>query len=504
MSRSSSSHTAHDGSESGHTASLSRQPIQYSEEDPSEDEVNSIHSPTPTPTLVPSSPTRQGPPFRHTVRMRVISPTRVIFRSRPHETPAREVSPHPSLPSTYHTGGPSSTDPYVTAWASTPTWLLEFAEALNANRGSPGGNPANKGIESKLHISKCSDNNKVEYAAYLLQGRALTWWNTQVQTRGREATLRLTWEEFKNLLLEEYCPKSEVQKLELEFWNHTMVGSDIEKYTTQFHELAKLVPHMVTLEDKRIDHYIWGLAPEIRGMVTSANPSTIQSVVVLANHLTNDAIRSRVWKKDNVGNKRREENQSRNRGGGNPDKRQRATYDRPMLTCFECGSRDHLRNTCPKLNRALGQGRNRANPALAIGGNMDQKNNDNLAHGRAFLMGANDDYFLEVFPEDLSRLPPLRQVEFRIDLIPEATPVAKSSYRLAPTEMQELSNQLQELQDKGFIRPSFVSEEVKEIAGGMKHQKQSNGDVENNCPLKSDRSKPLLYVGNSLMQQACY
>ncbi|GJW33031.1 hypothetical protein Tco_0053063 [Tanacetum coccineum] len=56
---SSSSHTAHDASESGHTASLSRQPIQDSDEDPLEDEVNSIHSPTPTPTSVPSLPTRQ-------------------------------------------------------------------------------------------------------------------------------------------------------------------------------------------------------------------------------------------------------------------------------------------------------------------------------------------------------------------------------------------------------------------------------------------------------------
>ncbi|GJR60314.1 putative nucleotidyltransferase, ribonuclease H [Tanacetum coccineum] len=62
--------------------------------------------------------------------------------------------------------------------------------------------------------------------------------------------------------------------------------------------------------------------------------------------------------------------------------------------------------------------------------------------------------FEDVFPDDLSGLPPQRQVEFRIDLIPEATPVAKSPYRLAPSEMQELSEQLQELQDKGFIRPS--------------------------------------------------
>ncbi|GKD21226.1 putative reverse transcriptase domain-containing protein [Tanacetum coccineum] len=62
--------------------------------------------------------------------------------------------------------------------------------------------------------------------------------------------------------------------------------------------------------------------------------------------------------------------------------------------------------------------------------------------------------FLEVFPEDLPGLPPVRQVEFQIDLIPGTTPVARAPYRLAPSEMQELSNQLQELSDRGFIRPS--------------------------------------------------
>ena len=63
--------------------------------------------------------------------------------------------------------------------------------------------------------------------------------------------------------------------------------------------------------------------------------------------------------------------------------------------------------------------------------------------------------FPDVFPEDLPGLPPQRQVEFRIDLVPGAAPVAKAPYRLAPAEMQELSTQLQELLDKGFIRPSF-------------------------------------------------
>nr|GEZ12031.1 putative reverse transcriptase domain-containing protein [Tanacetum cinerariifolium] len=62
--------------------------------------------------------------------------------------------------------------------------------------------------------------------------------------------------------------------------------------------------------------------------------------------------------------------------------------------------------------------------------------------------------FPEVFPEDLSGIPPTRQVEIQIDLVPGATPVAWAPYRLAPSEMKELSDQLKELADKGFIRPS--------------------------------------------------
>nr|GEY68966.1 putative reverse transcriptase domain-containing protein [Tanacetum cinerariifolium] len=62
--------------------------------------------------------------------------------------------------------------------------------------------------------------------------------------------------------------------------------------------------------------------------------------------------------------------------------------------------------------------------------------------------------FSEVFPEDLPGLPPTRQVEFQIDLIPGAAPIARVPYRLALSEMKELSDQLQELSDKGFIRPS--------------------------------------------------
>ncbi|GKC84303.1 putative reverse transcriptase domain-containing protein [Tanacetum coccineum] len=62
--------------------------------------------------------------------------------------------------------------------------------------------------------------------------------------------------------------------------------------------------------------------------------------------------------------------------------------------------------------------------------------------------------FSEVFLEDLPGLLPTHLVEFQIDLVPSAALVARAPYRLAPSELQELSTQLQELSDQGFIRPS--------------------------------------------------
>ncbi|XP_073121846.1 uncharacterized protein [Henckelia pumila] len=63
--------------------------------------------------------------------------------------------------------------------------------------------------------------------------------------------------------------------------------------------------------------------------------------------------------------------------------------------------------------------------------------------------------YLEVFPDDIFGLPPDRDLEFSIELVPNANPVSKKPYQLAPTEMKELKDQIQGLLDKGFVRPSF-------------------------------------------------
>ncbi|GJT96243.1 putative reverse transcriptase domain-containing protein [Tanacetum coccineum] len=100
--------------------------------------------------------------------------------------------------------------------------------------------------------------------------------------------------------------------------------------------------------------------------------------------------------------------------------------------------------------------------------------------------------FPDVFPEDLPGLPPTRQVEFQIDLIPGAAPVARAPYRLAPSEMKELSEQLKELSDKGFIRPSsspwgapvlFVKKKDGSFRMCIDYQELNKLTVKNRYPL---------------------
>ncbi|GKA12676.1 reverse transcriptase domain-containing protein, partial [Tanacetum coccineum] len=107
-------------------------------------------------------------------------------------------------------------------------------------------------MENVIDNSGYAENQKVKYAANSLVNKALTWWNTQVQARGREAAMAMTWNEFKALLVEEFYPSNEMEKLGNKFWNHKMVGANHAAYIDRFHELAKLVLHLVTPESSRI------------------------------------------------------------------------------------------------------------------------------------------------------------------------------------------------------------------------------------------------------------
>ncbi|GJR66993.1 reverse transcriptase domain-containing protein [Tanacetum coccineum] len=132
-------------------------------------------------------------------------------------------------------------------------------------------------IENVLDNSGCSENQKVKYAASSFVNKALTWWNTQIQERGREAAIGMTWNDFKALLVEEFCPSNEMERLENEFWNHKMVG------------------------------YVAGLASEIRGILKATQPTTIQNAILRAGILTDEAISCGTLSKSNEKRKTVEE-----------------------------------------------------------------------------------------------------------------------------------------------------------------------------------------------------
>ncbi|GKA21671.1 hypothetical protein Tco_0701660 [Tanacetum coccineum] len=74
-----------------------------------------------------------------------------------------------------------------------------------------------KKMKNVIDNSGCAENQRVKYAASSFVNKALTWWNTQVQARGREAAIGMSWTDFKALLVEEFCPSNEMEKLESKF-----------------------------------------------------------------------------------------------------------------------------------------------------------------------------------------------------------------------------------------------------------------------------------------------
>ncbi|GJR41574.1 putative reverse transcriptase domain-containing protein [Tanacetum coccineum] len=122
----------------------------------------------------------------------------------------------------------------------------------------------------------------------------------------REVAVSMSWNDFKFMMIEEFCPSHEMQKLETELWNHAMVGVGHAAYTYRFHGLATLVTHLVTSESRTIDRYVYCLALQICGMVAATEPKTIQKAVQISGALTDEAVRNgsikKVEKRGNAGN----------------------------------------------------------------------------------------------------------------------------------------------------------------------------------------------------------
>ncbi|GJZ78826.1 putative reverse transcriptase domain-containing protein [Tanacetum coccineum] len=179
-----------------------------------------------------------------------------------------------------------------------------------------------------------------------------------IKTRGREVVVGMTWDDFKALMKEEFCPNNEMQKLETKFWCHIMAGAGHAMYTDQFHELARLVPHLVSPKNKRI---------ESKESSRDGNARDDNKISRTGRVFTSAADLAK-----------------REYTGAAPK------CANSHGACFECGGTNHYKAACPRLNRAPRQGGNRPNQALAVDEGHGRGKNGNQACGRAFMLGAEE------------------------------------------------------------------------------------------------------------------
>nr|GEU83247.1 reverse transcriptase domain-containing protein [Tanacetum cinerariifolium] len=253
---------------------------------------------------------------------------------------------------------------------------------------------------------------KVKFATATLYGRALTWWNTQ-----------------------------EVQRLEDGLRHLKLRDTNIAAYIERFIELALLCPDAIPIERKKVKLYIkrncLAKCTKCNKMGHKAKDYRVRGVATRVNTL-------------------------------------------PIQACYECEERNHNRSRFPKLvdqkggnatGRAYalryaeqGQGPNVFNVILNISYEVELADGK-LVSTNTVLRGCTLNLLNQLFKVDLLPIelgtfdviigfPPPQQVEFKIELLPGSAPIARAPYRLVPSELKELSNQLKELSEKGSIRPS--------------------------------------------------
>nr|GEW07036.1 hypothetical protein [Tanacetum cinerariifolium] len=166
-------------------------------------------------------------------------------------------------------------------------------------------------VEQVFKICKCAEEDKVMFAASTFEGRALTWWNGNVHTLGLVNANHIPWNEFKSMMTTEYCPATEIERMEEELWTLTLRGGGIEGYNNRFHELALMCPDLVPNEKKKIERYTKGFPERIKRNITSSRPTTLHDAINLAHELVEQVIQGKAVRV-NESNKRKWEEHQKN------------------------------------------------------------------------------------------------------------------------------------------------------------------------------------------------
>ncbi|GJU45917.1 putative reverse transcriptase domain-containing protein [Tanacetum coccineum] len=178
-------------------------------------------------------------------------------------------------------------------------------------------------MEQVFEICKCAEDDKVKFAVCTFESRALTWWNGNVQTLGLANANQIPWSNVKAMMTTEYCPATEIQRMEQELWTLTLKGDDIEAYNNRFHELVLMCPELVSTEKKKIEKYIRGFLEGIKGNVTSSKPATLHDAINMARELIEQGVQAKALRIGDS-NKRKWEDQQGNNHHQQQNRRQEA------------------------------------------------------------------------------------------------------------------------------------------------------------------------------------
>ncbi|KAI3704949.1 hypothetical protein L1987_75179 [Smallanthus sonchifolius] len=219
-------------------------------------------------------------------------------------------------------------------------------------------------IEVAIRLSECRANKVVKFAANSLREEASHWWEGVRQAKGDETVDAMLWNNLKTLVIKNFCPRNEIEKVEREFLGFKAGSKTHRQYTTRFNELARLVLHLITTEERKIDCNIQGLPDKVRTFIKANTPSTNDSVVELSGVVYDDLTLNDVAIEEP---KKKPSFQNKQIGGkmyGARDKRARVEEMAMCNTCgkehigvcrlgsnlcFRCVKTGHYSRECPQL-----------------------------------------------------------------------------------------------------------------------------------------------------------
>ncbi|GKA67181.1 putative reverse transcriptase domain-containing protein [Tanacetum coccineum] len=353
-------------------------------------------------------------------------------------------------------------------------------------------------------ISKCAEDKKVKFAAATLRGPILTWWNSKVVILGLDVAYQMGWTEMKKLMTAEFCPAEELVKLLLlmltnlneavrmahklmeqklqarnerilegnkQKWENFQSGNSSGMVSSGSHPMCErcFTGHVGQCTIKchkcgKVGHKARNRCPnkvkqeevgEVRGRAYAIKDAEPQGLnVVMGTFLLNDRYASVLF--NSSSDRSFVDTRFSSMLDIDPhdavivygEKVVRIPYINKTLTVESDKGMSRLKViSCIKARKYI-----KRDCHLFLAHVPEKKPKEKQLEDVLVIRD-----FPKMFPDDLPGLPSSRQVEFRIDLVSGVAPVARAPYRLAPYKMRELSVQLKELLEKGFIRPSSSS-----------------------------------------------